>query len=697
MEAALSMSSSDASTRALPTLHEFFAPGGILARSPLPYEYRQGQYEMAKAVERALAERHHLIVEAGTGTGKTLAYLLPALRTGQRVIVSTGTKALQDQLYFRDVPFLETLLGELRVCYMKGRANYLCRRKLYALRDQPVLTGLAEVDEYQQIAQWERTTETGDRAELSGLPESSALWHKLDARSEACLGSTCPDYRRCFITEMRRRATESDLIIVNHHLFFADAAVREMAAAAPDAGILPEAAAVIFDEAHELEEVASSYFGRSLSNVRFEDFARDADVLLRGKEGSAQVHLLTQQLRERARLFFAALPHDGEGRHPFSNREEFLESSGDLYLAVTTTLKLLEAEFEHLGHTDEASGLESRAAALRADLEYMLEAKAANMVFWLERRGGGFESNSERSARASTSSLQRAAPRSGGARTTFMQATPIDVSEILHNLVWDQVPTAVLTSATLTVQGGFEHLRKRLGLGDRSQGARELVVPSHFRYEKQALLYLPQMPDPRAAEFPEAAAATIERILRITRGRAFCLFTSYSQMRALYERLLPVLDYPILLHGTAPRKALLEEFRATPNAVLFGTASFWQGVDVQGEALSCVIIDRLPFAVPSDPVVQARMKAIEESGGRPFFDYQVPEAVLTLKQGFGRLIRSLEDRGVLVLLDPRVRTQRYGQIFLQSLPPYRVTQSITDVEKFFAKDRDVGTRGQGIG
>jgi ATP-dependent DNA helicase DinG len=311
---------------------------------------------------------------------------------------------------------------------------------------------------------------------------------------------------------------------------------------------------------------------------------------------------------------------------------------------------------------------------MRADLQYMLEAKAANMVFWLERRGG--PANPDR----------KSASRFGSARTTFMQATPIDVSEILRDLVWDQIPTAVLTSATLTVQGGFEHLRKRLGLGDRSQGARELVVPSHFHYEKQALLYLPpQMPDPRTAEFPEAAAATIERILRITRGRAFCLFTSYSQMRALYERLLPVLDYPILLHGTAPRKALLEEFRVTPNAVLFGTSSFWQGVDVQGEALSCVIIDRLPFAVPSDPVVQARMKAIEEAGGKPFFEYQVPEAVLTLKQGFGRLIRSLEDRGVLVLLDPRVRTQRYGQIFLESLPPYRVTQTITDVEKFFAE------------
>jgi ATP-dependent DNA helicase DinG len=667
------MPSSETSTRALPSLHEFFSPGGILARSPLPFEYRPGQLEMAKAVERALAERRHLIVEAGTGTGKTLAYLLPALRTGQRVIVSTGTKALQDQLFFRDVPFLEALLGELRVCYMKGRANYLCRRKLFALRDQPILSGLDEIDEYRQIAEWEQITETGDRAELSALPESSALWHKLDARSDACLGSTCPDYRRCFITEMRRRALESDLIIVNHHLFFADTAVRLAAGNAPDAGVLPESAAVIFDEAHELEEVASQYFGRSLSNLRFEDLARDTEVLLRGKSSATQIPALTQQLRERARLFFAALPMPADGRHPFTNREEFLESSGDLYLAVRSTLTLIESDLERLADLDEAPGLKARAANLRADLEFMLESKATNTVFWLDRRAG-----------SAANSNQNSAPRNvaRGAHTTFLQATPIDVSELLRELVFDQIPTVVLTSATLTVQGSFEHIRRRLGLAE----TRELIVPSHFRYEKQALLYLPpSMPDPREPDFVDAAAATIQRVLRITRGRAFCLFTSYNQMRALYERLLPVLDFPLLLHGSAPRKALLDEFRSTPNSVLFGTSSFWQGVDVQGEALSCVIIDRLPFAVPSDPVVQARMKAIEESGGKPFFDYQVPEAVLTLKQGFGRLIRSLEDRGVLVLLDPRITRQRYGQIFLQSLPPYRVTKTITDVEAFFAR------------
>jgi ATP-dependent DNA helicase DinG len=658
------VSSIDQIAPVLPKVYDFFAPGGVLARSSLPYEFRRGQLEMAQAVERALTGHHHLIVEAGTGTGKTLAYLLPALRTGQRVIISTGTKNLQEQLFFKDVPFLESLLGPLRVCYMKGRANYLCRHKLYALRDQPILSGLEEIDQFHKIATWEKTTTTGDRAEIDALPEFSPLWQKLDARTEHCLGQSCPDWERCFITEMRRKALESDIVIVNHHLFFADLGIKLQARTAPDAGILPEAAAVIFDEAHELEDVASNYFGVGLSNVRFEELARDLETMLRTKLTIAtSVLSASQTVRERARMFFGALPQEFDGRIVFSHREEFLETFGDIYLGLLNALHRLEGELEQLRGVDEAPGLRKRTADVREHLKFLMETEDKNTVFWLERRASG--------------------PLRGGVRNTYIQATPIDVSGLMQQLLFESFSTVVLTSATLTVAGGFGHIRKRLGMEE----AKELMVPSHFRYPEQALLYLPpQMPDPREPGFAAEAAKQMRRMLEITRGRAFCLFTSYAQMRDLYERLLMELDFPLLLQGTAPKKALLEEFRATPNAVLFGTSSFWQGVDVQGESLSCVIVDRLPFAVPSDPVVAARMRAIEEDGRSPFFEYQVPQAVITLKQGFGRLIRSLEDRGVLMLLDPRLQRQRYGRVFLQSLPPYRVTKDIAEVEAFFATD-----------
>jgi len=643
---------------------------------------------MAQAVEEALEERRHLIVEAGTGTGKTLAYLLPVIRSGKRVIISTGTKNLQEQLFFKDVPALERALfpegdRKLSVCYMKGRNNYLCRKKLFDLTDQPVLSGLEEIEQYRAIAAWERTTQTGDRAELAELPEASALWHKLDARADTCLGQKCKEYDRCFITEMRRRAAESDIIIVNHHLFFADLSVKLQAEGAPDAGVLPECGAVIFDEAHELEEVAGNYFGISVSNLRVDELGRDVEHLLqREKLYTPQMSGAIQSVRERSQLFFSLLP-PGEGRFAFDSRREFLEENGEEFLALNQSLNRLGAELEQLPQKpEEVFALARRAQQLQVQLQFVMENEDPNTVFWIERRGfrGAATGSRRRSSSLSSSTEEKTA---GGRTNVFLQATPIDVGQILRECLWSKLETAALTSATLAVGGGFEYIRGRLGLDH----ARELIVPSHFDYESQAILYVPpNLPDPRTPQFAGEAAGVIRRLLEITRGRAFVLFTSYAQMNEIYDRLLGLLEFPMLKQGDAPKSALLEEFRLTPHAVLFGTSSFWQGVDVQGEQLSCVIIDRLPFAVPSDPVVAARVKSIDAGGGNAFFEYQVPSAVITLKQGFGRLIRSLHDRGLLALLDNRILKKRYGRVFVESLPPYSRTTDLKKVEEFFGAD-----------
>jgi ATP-dependent DNA helicase DinG len=632
---------------------------------------------MAQAVEQALEEKRHLIVEAGTGTGKTLAYLMPVIRSGKRVIISTGTKNLQEQLFYKDVPFLEqALFGEaasgsrLSVCYMKGRNNYLCRKKHYDLTDQPVLSGFEEIEQYRAIAAWEKTTATGDRAELAELPEASALWHKLDARSEACIGQKCSEWERCFITEMRRRGMESDIIIVNHHLFFADLAIKLQAEGAPDAGILPEAAAVIFDEAHELEDVAGNYFGISVSNLRVEDLARDVEASLQhNRMLSASLSGALGSLRERSQFFFSLLP-PGEGRFAFETRREFLEENGDEFLALNQALTRLAGELEGLPQKpEEIFNFVRRAQELQVQLTFALESDDRNTVFWIERRGG----------RANSLQRQRGTEKTGR-QNVFLQATPIHVGPILREHLWSKLECAVLTSATLAVGGGFEYIRQRLGL----EHARESVLPSHFDYENQALFYVPpDLPDARTPQFAALAAERIRKLLEITRGRAFVLFTSYAQMNDVYQRLLGELEFPMLRQGDAPKTALLEEFRLTPNSVLFATSSFWQGVDVQGEQLSCVIIDRLPFAVPSDPVVAARVKAIDADGGNAFFQYQVPAAVITLKQGFGRLIRSLHDRGLLVLLDNRILKKQYGRVFIESLPNYKKTTEMRVVEEFF--------------
>jgi ATP-dependent DNA helicase DinG len=676
------------------SLHQFFAPGGLLARTHPAYEFRRGQLQMAQAVEQALQEKRHLIVEAGTGTGKTLAYLLPVIRSGKRVIISTGTKNLQEQLFYKDIPFLERALfggsasddetsnRRLSVCYMKGRNNYLCRKKLYDLTGQPVLSGLEEIEQYRAIAAWEKTTATGDRAELAELPETSALWHKLDARADACSGQKCSEWERCFVTEMRRRGMESDIVIVNHHLFFADLAIKLQAEGAPDAGILPEAATVIFDEAHELEDVAGNYFGISVSNLRVDDLARDIESSLQhNRMLSASLTGALGSLRERSQFFFSLLP-PGDGRFAFETRREFLEENGDEFLALNQALTRLVGELEGLPQKpEEIFNFVRRCQELQVQLGFALESDDRNTVFWIERRGGR-GNNREGQGSSSAENRSGASVPTGyrGRQNVFLQATPIDVGPILRECLWSKLDCAVLTSATLAVGGGFEYIRQRLGFDH----ARESVLPSHFDYESQALLYVPpDLPDARAPQFAAQAAERIRKLLTITRGRAFVLFTSYAQMNDIYQRLLVELDYPMLRQGDAPKSALLEEFRLTPNAVLFATASFWQGVDVQGEQLSCVIIDRLPFAVPSDPVVAARVKAIDADGGNAFFQYQVPAAVITLKQGFGRLIRSLHDRGLLVLLDNRILKKQYGRVFIESLPNYKKTTDLRVVEEFF--------------
>jgi len=675
------------------SLHQFFSPGGILSRAHPAYEFRRGQLQMAQAVEQALEEKRHLIVEAGTGTGKTLAYLVPVIRSGKRVIISTGTKNLQEQLFYKDVPFLEQALfadhgetaasavqpdhgaGHLSVCYMKGRNNYLCRKKLYDLTDQPVLTGLDEIEQYRAIAAWEKATSTGDRAELAELPEASLLWHKLDARADTCTGQKCSQWERCFITEMRRRAMESDIIIVNHHLFFADLAIKLQADGAPDAGILPDAAAVIFDEAHELEDIAGSYFGISVSNLRVEELARDVENLMQHNRAlTPGISGALGSLRDRSQLFFSLLPA-GDGRFAFETRREFLEENGDEFVALNQALTRLAGELEALPQKpEEIFSFVRRAQEIQVQLEFALEAEDRNTVFWIERRGRSLSPQRHRGTEKSKENYQ------GGRQHVFVQATPIHVGPILKECLWSKLECGVLTSATLAVGGGFDYIRQRLGF----EHARELVLQSHFDYQSQAMLYVPpDLPDPRTPQFTEKAAERIRKLLEITRGRAFVLFTSYAQMNDIHQRLLGELEFPMLRQGDAPKSALLEEFRLTPNAVLFATASFWQGVDVQGEQLSCVIIDRLPFAVPTDPVVAARVKAIDADGGKAFFQYQVPSAVITLKQGFGRLIRSLHDRGLLVLLDNRILKKQYGRVFVDSLPNYKRTTELRMVEEFF--------------
>ncbi|MEP6848509.1 MAG: ATP-dependent DNA helicase [Acidobacteriota bacterium] len=647
---------------------DVFGEGGLIARNHENYEYRDGQIKMAQAVSRAFENKKHLIVEAGTGTGKTLAYLVPAVAASigrkKRIIISTGTKNLQEQLMRKDIPFLQKTLPKTFVAeYMKGRSNYACLNRIAKTEGQPMLDGLQDVRYFDEIARWSRETKVGDRAELTDLPENLGFWSRINAKADTCIGQKCVDFEPCFITRMRSRAENADIIVVNHHLFFADLSVRGN----QFGKVIPDYAGVIFDEAHLIEDIAADYFGTQVSNFQIDELVRDTDSLpITDAVSSMNLTRISAKIFGLADHFWIRFTQTraAEGRFPllpdafasrYSDGEMHPTPLGEAYEALDTALGRLEAEVDGFsGEMTEAESLVRRVRQARFDLGFIVKQADRNFVYWLEKRGKGI----------------------------FLQASPIDVSALLKEKLFDKVETCVLTSATLSSSGSFNFIRDRLGLD--SSKTETMLAPSAFDYAKQAVIYIPRtMPDPRAPEFSQMAAGEIVKLLNISDGRAFVLATSNYSMRALYELVSSRVRYPCLIQGSMSKEGLLDRFRDTPNAVLFATSSFWQGVDVRGEQLSCVIIDKLPFAVPSDPVVAARTKFIDDNGGKSFFDYSVPQAIISLKQGIGRLIRSNTDRGVIAILDSRLRTKSYGRDFLNSLPKAKVTSDLQDVVNMF--------------
>jgi ATP-dependent DNA helicase DinG len=621
-------------------MRDFFAPGGLLEQRLPDYEYRPSQIRMAEAVARALEQQNHVIIEAGTGTGKTLSYLLPALLYGRRILVSTGTKTLQDQIFYKDIPLLESILDRpIAAAYLKGRNNYLCRLKLRSQFADGLFTP-RELPLFRQIVEWADETETGDRAELGVISEDSELWSRIDARRDKCLGSKCTDYDRCFLTLMRQKALESDIVVVNHHLFFADLNIRSDDVP----GILPEYSAVIFDEAHEIEDIATEYFGYHVSNYRVHELIYDARKAMdRADERFAENEM--DSISRAAERFFNGFALVRDGRQPLPHLDGIDSLIGALEEGRRTLKKLRE-------RWPDAEGLGRRTSEIADELKVFRGGELENYVAWIERRGRGI----------------------------FLEACPVDVSSLLNEKLFARVPSCVLTSATLTVGQRFEYVRQRIGLAE----GEELTLSTDFDVRQQALLYVPQgMPDYRHPAYLSRAVEEIRLILRASHGRAFVLFTSYQQMQAAFDQVSQDLPYPCMIQGKGAGKSrLLEEFKMTPNAVLFATSSFWQGVDVKGEALSAVIIDKLPFQVPTDPLVAARALQIQNQGGNAFSEYHVPNAVLRLKQGLGRLIRSKTDRGILAVLDNRLTAKSYGRLFLASLPDYEITDRIEDLTAF---------------
>ncbi|NOJ97865.1 ATP-dependent DNA helicase [Corallococcus coralloides] len=642
------------------SVDSLLGPGGALEEALPAYEHRPEQLQMARAVERAFSEGSYLLAEAGTGTGKTLAYLVPALLSGRKVVVSTATKTLQDQVFFKDLPLLSEKLGlRFEAAYLKGRGNYLCLHRYESFEKDPQFVSREEAKQWPLLKKWVTQTETGDRAELD-LPESFAAWSRLSTTSETCLGSRCSMYETCFVTRMRKRAEAADLLVVNHHLFFADLALRSSGKRTE--GVLPFYDAVIFDEAHALEDAASGHFGCSVSNYRLEELSRDAVAALQAKdERHATLSALAQRVRSHADALFLQAPR----ALGMSSQESTValrpETMGKLSGALEQVREGLAALASFAGseREPELAAIHRRAEEMAEQLSFLEKSESADHVYWAEARGKGL----------------------------FLRASPIDVAKELRDRLYGALDTVVFTSATLAADSRFDFFAKRMGMyddeGQPVTRVRTLAVPSPFDFPRQSALYLPtHLPDPSAPGFIEAAAEEIIQLCEVTGGRAFVLFTSLRNMVRAYELTATRLPYQALLQGERPKQQLLDAFRQTPS-VLFAAHSFWEGVDVPGDALSLVIIDRLPFASPGDPLVAARIRQIQARGEEPFDQYQLPQAALALRQGFGRLIRTQADRGIVAMLDRRIVTKGYGRVFLSSLPPAKRMEDTTELSRWF--------------
>ncbi len=641
---------------ARPTLRtltrEALLPGGALARVFPGFATRDSQLAMAEAVADTLRDGGRLVCEAGTGTGKTLAYLVPALLSGRRVVVSTGTRTLQDQLYHRDLPLAIDALARGRRCaILKGRANYLCRQRLLVALAAGE-TRRDEADRLARIDEWAGRTRSGDIAEVDDVAEDASVWRRVTSTTENCLGQDCPQFDDCHVLAARRRAMKADVVVVNHHLLMADLALKEEGFGE----LLPGAEAVIVDEAHQLPDTATAFFGQSVSSGQLRELARDAVAAHLAEAGDVPaLPGAAQRLEYELQLFRGALGRPARRPwHALAASEEVRRALRGLRAALAALHEQLAASAERGRDLANAYERAERIATVLAAFAGEDDGAESGFVSWAEVYERGFA----------------------------LQRSPLDVGERFASQALGRVPAWVFTSATLAVGGSVEHFAARLALGEH----RAEVWPSPFDYRHQSLCYLPPgMPAPSSPDFSAALVERIVPVLRASGGRAFLLFTSHAGLRRALDLLDGRLPYPLLVQGSAPRADLLRRFRESSGAVLLGTASFWEGVDVPGAALSCVVIDKLPFAPPDDPLLEARARALRARGGDAFRELQLPQAVLALKQGVGRLIRSETDTGLLVLCDSRLRSRGYGRVFLDSLPPMPLTDDIEEVRRFLAR------------